>query len=602
MPLLTADWPDSAPVPQEEYFLSIATDNENNHWALHGIDNDYAPILFWRTPILIMEDLHAVNDDLVGELARQLPNAFRNFIFGEDENADATTATTNNNNENENFNDERICTAQRAKETAEAKRGGCKLTVYIVSSNQNQNNLLGKLLDSIPTSVYLLKGGDFFPESEYTLDEYSINTLERLANLRGAGYRFGYPALVFDGSHSTLTYTAADSNGCILGGGIGLGLALRLKCLREQNPNIDLPDISLDSVKNVIEEVRMKKTPMSVFGNNTTDAMIVSMLSEVSNNIRHVSKLWLDRVGYGHWSGTSNAVKGHGKKEAKDGKGQRGNLERKITTTGESGDTLKGLLESRRGGIFEVPVTNNENYNAQNVKQLLHFGVTSIVKSAVLDPDNGSVGSLTFSTSVSLESSLVQGKNQDITKAMAYVGRRVAKKDINPDSKQQRLLQGTIAKRAEEKPWIGGLSVRYDDGMMEEVELKDVDSMIGLYDDFLKESLKSISALSAEEPAPKRKKRGKLPSKKKPLGSSFVGVRIAKKFDSGIFFGSITEYIAANMSKDGEFWHVTYDDGDEEDFDKHSLSKAISFHIKHRKDDHEYAPEDDKGNKEVTNV
>jgi hypothetical protein len=201
-----------------------------------------------------------------------------------------------------------------------------------------------------------------------------------------------------------------------------------------------------------------------------------------------------------------------------------------------------------------------------------------------------------------LESSLVQGKNQDITKAMAYVGRRVAKKDINPESKQERLLQGTIAKRAEEKPWVGGLLVRYDDGMMEEAELKDVDSMIGLYDDFLKDSLKRISALNAEEPAPKRKKRGKLPSKLKPLGSSFVGVRIAKKFDSGIFFGSITEYVAANMSKDGEFWHVTYDDGDEEDFDKHSLSKAISFHIKHRKDDHEYAPEDDKGNEEVTNV
>ena len=71
--------------------------------------------------------------------------------------------------------------------------------MYIVSSNKSQNNLLEQLVGCIPTTkMYLLQGGDFFPESEYTLEENSISTLERLANLRGAGYQFGYPALVFD--------------------------------------------------------------------------------------------------------------------------------------------------------------------------------------------------------------------------------------------------------------------------------------------------------------------------------------------------------------------------------------------------------------------
>ena len=144
------------------------------------------------------------------------------------------------------------------------------------------------------------------------------------------------------------------------------------------------------------------------------------------------------------------------------------------------------------------------------------------------------------------------------------------------------------------------MSVIYDDDMVEDIEFQDADDMIGLYDDFLKESLKRISmstlSRAEEPPAPKRtKKRGRPPSKRKPDPSEWVLRRVGKKFDSGIYFGTIMEYVSASMSQDGEFWHVKYDDGDEEDFDESTLKKALVFYKRHKE-------KDVNGNNKVTNV
>ncbi|KAL7545564.1 hypothetical protein ACHAWF_008915 [Thalassiosira exigua] len=62
---------------------------------------------------------------------------------------------------------------------------------------------------------------------------------------------------------------------------------------------------------------------------------------------------------------------------------------------------------------------------------------------------------------------------------------------------------------------------------------------------------------------------------------SFVGKRIAKKFWTKPYFGRVVEYI-----QDRKLWHITYDDGDEEDFDKNDLRKALRFYRKQQHDDH----------------
>mmetsp|Transcript_38214 Transcript_38214/g.77971 ORF Transcript_38214/g.77971 Transcript_38214/m.77971 type:complete len:140 (-) Transcript_38214:85-504(-) len=63
---------------------------------------------------------------------------------------------------------------------------------------------------------------------------------------------------------------------------------------------------------------------------------------------------------------------------------------------------------------------------------------------------------------------------------------------------------------------------------------------------------------------------------------SFVGRRVSKYFDGECFFGKITK---CDDTKRPPFWHVVYDDGDEEDFSSRDLIKALEHYEKHGKDD-----------------
>eukprot|EP00985_Skeletonema_marinoi_P027651 scaffold23032_cov82-Skeletonema_marinoi.AAC.1 len=64
--------------------------------------------------------------------------------------------------------------------------------------------------------------------------------------------------------------------------------------------------------------------------------------------------------------------------------------------------------------------------------------------------------------------------------------------------------------------------------------------------------------------------------------NSFVNKRVAKDFDGECFFGKITKY---DDTEPPPFWHVVYDDGDEEDFSSRDLIKSLKHYKKHGKDD-----------------
>ena len=54
-----------------------------------------------------------------------------------------------------------------------------------------------------------------------------------------------------------------------------------------------------------------------------------------------------------------------------------------------------------------------------------------------------------------------------------------------------------------------------------------------------------------------------------------IGTRIAKLFDGEVYFGSITQY-----NEKTQFWHVVYDDNDEEDYDPRDLEGAGKLYRK----------------------
>ena len=60
----------------------------------------------------------------------------------------------------------------------------------------------------------------------------------------------------------------------------------------------------------------------------------------------------------------------------------------------------------------------------------------------------------------------------------------------------------------------------------------------------------------------------------------YIGARVAKLFDGDLYFGSITQY-----NEKTQFWHVVYDDDDEEDYDPKDLEEAGQLYRKERKRD-----------------
>mmetsp|Transcript_6122 Transcript_6122/g.11605 ORF Transcript_6122/g.11605 Transcript_6122/m.11605 type:complete len:463 (-) Transcript_6122:1739-3127(-) len=69
-------------------------------------------------------------------------------------------------------------------------------------------------------------------------------------------------------------------------------------------------------------------------------------------------------------------------------------------------------------------------------------------------------------------------------------------------------------------------------------------------------------------------------NKKNEKENKHVGARIAKDFDAGLFFGTITKYYS-----DTKFWIVEYDDGDDEEYDANELKKALRHYGKHSGED-----------------
>jgi hypothetical protein len=53
-----------------------------------------------------------------------------------------------------------------------------------------------------------------------------------------------------------------------------------------------------------------------------------------------------------------------------------------------------------------------------------------------------------------------------------------------------------------------------------------------------------------------------------------VGLRVAKYFDKDLYFGSIDAAHPDTEAECGFFFHVTYDDGDQEDLDMSELTDS----------------------------
>jgi len=416
-------WPDSLPFEGEKYFLSLSCGNSFLHWAFHNAvaSGDLEPVLFWRTPTLIAEDFDC---DIVDILSRHLPELAHDYIFGEGESPS-------------------IAAAQKQANLHDVPR---KLSVYIVSSNTDQIGMMSKLLGIIPVRIFVMRGADFFSIDE---GRYPSMGVDRLSTLRGAEYLCGFPSLVFDGG-TAVTYSAADSDGIIMGGGISPGISTRLKCLHDSTDA--LPEISIEEFSGKIENAILDKKPLDTFAKDTKDAMMVSVLNEISHSARSVIRLWLDKVGLG------KKIDQDAEKNLQEQRRKKmQNTERKVLVTGGSGELITQLLNHESGSIIELPKgSKNENFNVLHTKNLIHFGVSAAL--------------LKYG-----KTQVLKDKKTDEEKVHLkdIVGLRVAKKFADVDVDGDQFFRGTVNKKFIDDD-IQMFLVLYDDGDKEHVTLDEV--------------------------------------------------------------------------------------------------------------------------------
>lgn len=417
-----------------------------------------------------------------------------------------------------------------AAQTKTEERGH-PATFYIVSTSPTQLDLLSKLLGAIPCRIFEMQASDFYTEEE---GAYKGMGIDRLANALGAANVDGLPALIIDGG-SALTYTAIGSDGSVMGGGISPGIAMRLKAMNEFTGA--LPAIDLDEA---MEKLMEQTIPSSIFAENTNDAMVLSTLHEVSCHLRGVVQSWKELV-------KDQKKRGRPPKTDAGTKEMKVNSDRIVSITGGSGRLIAKLLSKDNGGVLSA--TMKDIVESKFITGLIHFGITHAVCNRSGKPHDAANIS---------EKRLKKAKSNKSSKEYdEYIGVKVAKNFADPDADGEYTYRGEVT---EHQDWNGSriFRVLYSDGDSEDVSESELEQMIAHY-----------QQVGEKLPDPNKE------------SMRYIHARVAK-----IFFGDQTFFGTVKNYTNG-FWHIDYDDGDNEDMDADELLSAIKLHREHKKEDPE---------------
>ena len=408
---------------------------------------NYLFIAVWRTPHLTTNDLDV--ESTAEALSRHMPKYAHDVIFGISENGTAEAA---------------VATSQKRPEAARL------FSIYLISTNLDQLQYLARLWSDIPCRLFQLEGEDFYSAKD---GRYNGMGVDRLATLRGAGEQWGYPALVFDGGTAT-TYTAADAEGHIIGGGIGPGVALKVKALGEGCEA--LPDIPpRDFVKRMNDAMANKAKPLPIFASNTKEAMMGQIMNETAHACRNVIKNWLELVGPDEIEAAKQARGRGGGSGRKNGKmnfvkGAAENTERTVIVTGGDGDLISHLIQSDYSGILEgrSPICAR-GFNVILSKYVIHYGIQAALMDRIREKWN-----------VEDKERFLKGEDKEKEDVnQLYVGRRVAKWFKNADANGSHYFKGTISKVFKGEGDKGEHTVlfhiEFDDGDEEDAEIEELD-------------------------------------------------------------------------------------------------------------------------------
>ena len=329
---------------------------------------------------------------------------------------------------------------------ASAMRRVSFLKIYVVSTNTRQLELFSWLWQDIPCRIYLMRGDDFFTVEE---GRYPGMGIDRLATLRAAGDFSGFPALVFDGGTAE-TYTAADANGKIMGGGIGPGVLVKLRGLRDYADA--LPNIKFEDILEEIAALEERGTPLPIFARDPKQAIVSNLLNEIAQTGTSVVKQFLKEVGPAVPSGTED------KENEKDGVGATSeNTKRTVLVCGGDAEIVSKLIEPNHSNLVPVQPGQEEStfppYEVKIMKHMVHYGITAVLKKKVTIMD--------------------QDPNREMD--IVLIGQRVAKTFPQADSDGEFTYRGAVSAVSRDEVSREALYfVRYDDGDGEDLNAEDL--------------------------------------------------------------------------------------------------------------------------------
>lgn len=173
---------------------------------------------------------------------------------------------------------------------AAAKRKAPYLSIFVISSNPEQEVKLQFLFRDIPAKLVQLRNTDFFSDEEGV---YPTMGVDRCAGLYAAKANYGCPVLLLDGG-TAMTYTALDADSNIIGGGISSGVKLRFQALSDNCGK--LPMVDHCRFKTAVTNAIERREPIPFFAKDTESAMMTTVCSELACQLRNIVKQFVASV------------------------------------------------------------------------------------------------------------------------------------------------------------------------------------------------------------------------------------------------------------------------------------------------------------------
>ena len=490
---------------------------------------------------------------------------------------------------------------------------------FIISTNDSFLPELIELLKTMPTRVIMIRVEDF------GRTVYEGCGVDRVANLHGAEYKYGRPAIVIDGG-TAMTWTTTDSKtGNIRGGGIAPGLAMKFRALNAFTDK--LPDLDFQVVMERVEQCAQTKKALKLYADNTKDAMITAILRETTLLLAHVVRIWVKEcLGQGRrttsvpicFTGGDAALlqklltkdRGNILQKREDGlnipQEAKTSVEKNIIHEGIGALLLEKTMGTKEMSNEELARNNciGQRVALEKDSKLLRGTIVDVTRGTLLKEDKFTV-SLEDYTDSTLDPTELCGKfavasrcrrarNCSLTSdfflaALNLYAEKGEKEEVEARiaillekvEQQKGLLQAPMAKKGRAKRAAEWMTALLEGKPFEPPD----DLQNGTVPGRESELAQKRNALTEAGASAKKKARTEFGIDRESILKSpkaYVGRRVAKFFDGdGLFFGTINKLKPSKLDTADEItllWKVVYDDEDKEEYDVDDMVEYLKLY------------------------